>query len=264
MQFSSSNPAFTSNAFADFQQRLALEQQTKTVTVMGVTNKTAVLLAIALVAGALAWTGVATGMIPFGLVMPIALANFVVAIGVQIFLARKPQLAKMVAPFYAAFEGLFLGVGSFVIASWASGSSEGAGGLVFLALILTGCVLATMLGLYAAGVIKATKKFKAVIISATAAIMAYYVISFLAVAVFGFSMPTSIGSSSPMISIGFSVVVTLVASFFLILDFDMIEKAVANKAPKEVEWYLAFGLMVTLIWLYWEMLKLVSKITSRD
>ena len=118
-----------------------------------------------------------------------------------------------------------------------------------------------MLGLFKAGVIKATEKFRSVVLISTLSIGAIYLIQFIA-SFFGRSIP-QIFTASPM-GIGFSVIVIFIAALNLILDFDFIERGSENMLHKDYEWYGAFGLMVTIVWLYIEMLRLIAKLSSRE
>jgi uncharacterized YccA/Bax inhibitor family protein len=160
----------------------------------------------------------------------------------------------MTAPIYAVFEGLFLGAISAMFEAMYPG-------LVMRAVSLTFGVFFIMLLLYRSGTIRATQKFRTVILAATGGIALVYFVSFIA-GMFGVNFGFMTGNS--MMSIGFSLVVVVIAALNLILDFDMITRGADAMAPKYMEWYGAFGLMVTLIWLYLELLRLLSKIASRD
>jgi uncharacterized YccA/Bax inhibitor family protein len=118
-----------------------------------------------------------------------------------------------------------------------------------------------MYGLYHFRILKATQTFKKVIITATAGIAIFYLIA-LVLRLFGVQMPYLHDNS--MIGIGISLFVVAIAALNLILDFDKIEEGSTHGAPKYFEWYCAFGLLVTLVWLYLEMLRLLSKLASRD
>jgi uncharacterized YccA/Bax inhibitor family protein len=166
----------------------------------------------------------------------------------------SPRRAAMTAPIYAVFEGLFLGAVSAMFEAMYPG-------LVMRAVSLTFGVFFIMLLLYRSGTIRATEKFKTVIFAATGGIALVYLGSFIA-GLFGVNVSFLHGNS--MLSIGISLFVVVVAALNLILDFDMITQGTNARAPKYMEWYGAFGLMVTLIWLYLEMLRLLSKLASRD
>jgi uncharacterized YccA/Bax inhibitor family protein len=134
-------------------------------------------------------------------------------------------------------------------------------GIVMRAVALTLAVFLAMLFLYRSGIIKVTEKFKMGIFAATAGIAVVYLVSFIG-GFFGMEMSFLNGNSN--FSIGFSLVVVAIAALNLVLDFSFVENAANTGAPKYMEWYGAFGLMVTLIWLYLEILRLLSKLASRD
>jgi uncharacterized YccA/Bax inhibitor family protein len=165
----------------------------------------------------------------------------------------KPKIAQYTAPFYALAEGLLLGGLSAVLEAKYPG-------LVMKAVGLTFATLFAMLFAYKTGWIRATQKFKSGVIAATGGIMLFYLVSWI-LNMFGFNMGFH---SASLVSIGFSLFVVVIAALNLILDFDFIEKGAESGAPKYMEWYGAFGLMVTLVWLYVELLRLLAKFASRD
>ena len=166
----------------------------------------------------------------------------------------KKQWAGITAPLYALFEGLLLGSLSLYFEMRFPG-------IVMNAVMLTFGTLITLLLAYRSGLIKATENFKLGVIAATGGIFFMYMISF----VLGFfGMRMSFLHDSSLLSIGISFVVVIVAALNLVLDFDFIEQGAAYGAPGYMEWYGAFGLMVTLIWLYIEILHLLAKLQSRD
>jgi len=179
-----------------------------------------------------------------------AIGGFILAL-VTVF---KPKLSPYTAPFYALFEGLFLGgISALMNASYP--------GIVMQAVGLTFGTLFAMLFAYKTGLIKVTQKFRSGIIAATGGIMLFYMVTWI-LGMFGFGNGLYYGSS--LLSIGISLFVVVIAALNLVLDFDFIERGAQSGAPKYMEWYGAFGLMVTLIWLYIELLRLLSKLASRD
>jgi len=162
--------------------------------------------------------------------------------------------SAITAPLYALLEGFFLG-GISAIAEYHFP------GMVMQAVALTFGVLFAMLFLYRSGIVKVTQKFKAGVMAATGGIALVYFISFI-FSLFGGSIPMI--HQGGMIGIGFSLFVIIIAALNLVLDFNNIEQGVNARAPKFMEWYGAFGLMVTLIWLYLEILRLLMKLSSRD
>lgn len=169
----------------------------------------------------------------------------------------KPTLAPYLSPAYGILEGLFLGAISAVLND---AFSEKYPGLVMQAVGLTFGVALAMFLLYNFRVIKATEKFKSTIFAATAGIAIFYVITLL-LRVFGVNIPFMYDSS--LLGIGISLFIVAIAALNLIIDFDMIEKGAEMGAPKYMEWYGAFGLLVTMIWLYIEILKLLSRFAGR-
>lgn len=166
----------------------------------------------------------------------------------------KPNWAAMTTPVYALAEGLFLGGISVFIDSRYPGIAFQACGLTF-------GVLFVMLVAYQTGVIKVTEKLRMAVTACTGAIFLVYMIS-MVMSFFGMRFPM-IHDAGP-IGIGFSLFVVGLASFNLLLDFDMIDRMVSSRSPKAMEWYGAFALMVTLVWLYMEIIRLLSKLQSRD
>jgi uncharacterized YccA/Bax inhibitor family protein len=161
----------------------------------------------------------------------------------------KKSWAPVTAPLYALFEGLFLGVLSVVFEVIYPG-------IVFEAIVLTFSVLGVMLILYATGLINPSENFKLGVAAATGGIMVFYMLG-LVFSLFGVHVPL-IWDSGPF-GIAFSLFVVGIAALNLVVDFDFIEQGAAQGAPKYMEWYAAFGLMVTLIWLYVEILRLLAK-----
>mgnify|MGYP006196212371 CR=1 FL=1 len=180
-----------------------------------------------------------------------AIGGFVLAL----ITSFKPAVSPYTSPIYAALEGLFLGAISAVFEAHYPG-------IVPQAIALTLGVLATMLLAYRSGLIKVTENFKLGIVAATGGIFLLYLVN-IGMRLFGFEGMGFIHDSS-WLGIGFSAVVVVVAALNLVLDFDFIEQGVERGAPKYMEWYGAFGLLVTLVWLYLEILRLLSKLQSRN
>ena len=175
-----------------------------------------------------------------------------------IAISFKPNWAPFLAPLYALLEGLFIG-GISVIMNAAFAKSYP--GLVMQAVGLTFGVAISMFVLYNFRIIKATERFKSVIFTATLGIGIFYLLT-MVLGFFGINV--SFMHDSSLLSIGISLFVVGIAALNLILDFDMIEQGAERGAPKFMEWYGAFGLMVTIVWLYIEMLRLLSKLAGRD
>lgn len=241
------NPTLSEKLFSNFGH----VYDSHKMTIEGAVNKTGLLLILLVIMGAFSWQAflVFPEFALFG-VIGSALAALVVAI-VLIF---KREYAAILAPIYALLEGVVLGVLSALFESLYSG-------IVMQAILVTIGVLFALLFAYKSRWVEATENFKLGVIAATGGIFVVYLISFIA-GLFGVSIPYI--HESGAIGIAFSLFVVVVAALNLVLDFDFIEKGAMHGAPKYMEWYGAFGLLVTLVWLYLEVLKLLSKVRSRD
>ena len=225
------------------------------MTLIGTAHKTALLLMLATVSAAFAWTqmrftaeGAMIGGTPFILLGGIGGA----VVGVLTVLRK--DWAPVTAPIYAVLKGLALGA----ISAW---SEFRYGGIVLQAVMLTFGTLLALLLAYRSGLVRPTENFKLGLLAATGGVAVVYLASFL-LGLAGHQIPL-IHESGP-VGIGFSLVVVAIAALNLVLDFDFIETGCEQRAPKALEWYGAFGLMVTLVWLYLEFLRLLTKTRSRD
>src|SRR5881628_3841140 len=238
-----SNPALNARTFADLRR----DPNAPPMTLEGTVNKTAFLLFLVVVPAAWVWSQVR--------VNPAVATQWILLGGLAVAFATilKKEWSPITAPIYAALEGLALGGLSSVLEMKYPG-------IAMQSVALTFATLAVMLVAYRSGVIKATEKFKLGVVAATGAIALYYVIGFV-LSFFGVAMPFLQGNSTASIVV--SGVIVVVAALNLILDFDFIETGVQGGAPKYLEWYGAFGLMVTLVWLYLEILRLLAKTRSR-
>lgn len=237
---SSSNPVLSDKAFQSVYGR-----GEEVMTTDGAYMKTAILLGICICAASFTFN--TAGM---ALMWPGVIGGFVLAL-VTVF---KKEWSPVTAPLYAVFEGAALGGISFMYQAMYAG-------IVLNAVMLTICVFSVMLFLFRTKMIEVTAKLRTGIVAATGGIMLVYLAT-MGLGFFGISIPYIHGSGP--IGIGFSLFVTGLAAFNLLLDFDFIEKASATGAtPKYMEWYAGFGLLVTLIWLYLELLRLLSKLNSR-
>jgi uncharacterized YccA/Bax inhibitor family protein len=247
-----SNPAFSKDLFPGYEQVFGVPRS-MTMTVQGTVGKTFVLLAILMATAAWAWNASAGQTLAIGMLAVAGIGGFIVAM-ITMF---KPTIAPWTAPIYAALEGVLLGAISQVVELQ---FHDRAPGIAMQAVTLTCGVLFIMLFVYATRIIRVTEKLKIGIVVATSALCLFYLITML-LSVFGVGMPLVF--SAGKFGIAFSLFVVGLAAFNLLLDFDFIENAVASQAPKHMEWYGAFGLMVTLIWLYLEILRLLMKLASQ-
>ena len=168
----------------------------------------------------------------------------------------KKELSPITTPIYSLCQGIFLGGISFMYAQQFEG-------IVFNAVCLTAFILLSLLFAYKSRIIKATDNLKLGIFAATGGIGLFYLIGIIGL-FFGFEVPFLSPTDGSITSILITLFIVVIASLNLVLDFDFIEEASENGAPKYMEWYAAFGLMVTLVWLYLEILRLLAKINSRD
>jgi uncharacterized YccA/Bax inhibitor family protein len=191
-------------------------------------------------------------------VMPMILGGAIGGLVIAIILMFKKEWAGYLAPLYALLEGLFIGaVSSFF--------NQAYPGIVMQAVGLTFSVGIGMYFLYAMRIIRATEKFKSVLITATVGIALFY-FAIMILRMFSVNIDETMPfvNGGGMFGIGFSLIIVAIAALNLILDFDMIEQGAEMGAPKYMEWYGAFGLMVTFVWLYMEILRLLSKFSSRN
>jgi len=244
----SSNPVMSARIF----DRATSATDSGVMTINGTINKIGILLLLVIASASYTWSMV-TGENPVGaqaFVIGGAIGGLIMAL-ITVF---RPQSSAITAPIYAILEGLFLGGISAMF-------NQAYSGIVFQAILLTLGVLFTMLFLYRSGRVRATPKLRRGVIMATGAVFFSYMISWI-LSLFGLGFGF-MHSSGPL-GIVINLVIIGVAAFNLILDFDFIEQGAKASAPKYFEWYGAFGLMVTLIWLYIEILRLLSRFAGRD
>ena len=251
--FKSGNPTLSENKFRDTVLADVLTRE-NAMTVKGTLNKFGFLFLMVLGTSFYSWKEFAGG----GNVVPMIWTGALGGLVIAIVLVFKKEWSPYLAPAYALMEGLFIGA---ISAMYNSAFAEKAPNIVINAVGLTFGVAIAMYLLYSFRIIKATEKFKSIIISATIGIALFYVIV-MVLRMFGYDNMPFLHEGSPM-GIAFSLFVVAIAALNLILDFDMIEKGVELGAPKYMEWYGAFGLLVTIVWLYLEILRLLSKVSGR-
>ena len=250
----SGNPALKESTFLDLGSGAVVARDGEAMTLNGTINKTGILLLLTVLTAAFSWN---QALGPDGLPAPGfavymwggAIGGFVLAL-ITVF---KKTWSPVTAPLYALVEGFFLGAISAVY-------NAQFGGIVMQAVMLTFGILFALLFAYRSGLIEATENFKLGVVAATGGIALVYLAT-IALGFFGIKIPLI--HESGLVGIAFSLFVVAIASLNLVLDFDFIETGVEQGAPKYMEWYGAFGLMVTLVWLYVEFLRLLSKLQSR-
>jgi uncharacterized YccA/Bax inhibitor family protein len=251
----SGNPALKDSTFLDLGTGAVVSRDGQVMSLNGTVNKTGMLLLLAVLTAAFAWNNTFTigGELAPGAMIYLwggLIGGLILAL-VTIF---KKTWSPFTAPLYALAEGFFLGAISAIYEARFEG-------IVFQAVLLTFGTLFALLFAYRSGLIRATENFKLGVVAATGGIALVY----LATIVLGFfNIQIPLIHESGLIGIGFSLFVVVIAAANLVLDFDFIESGVEAGAPKYMEWYGAFGLMVTLVWLYLEFLRLLSKLQSRD
>ena len=227
------------------------------MTINGTLARTGLLLVLMLITGWWTWQhfvqGVAAGGPAVGIaaVQPFLWGGLIVGLVMAFASAFKPAWSPVTAPLYALAEGTALGGISAIFELQYHG-------IVLQAILASVGVLVVMLALYRTGVIKVTQKFRMGVVAATGGILLLYLVQWGITAFTGYAGMSFINGGG-MLGIGFSVLVVGLAALNLVLDFDLIERAAGQGAPKYMEWYCAFALMVTLVWLYMELLRLLGK-----
>jgi uncharacterized YccA/Bax inhibitor family protein len=244
------NPALSDKTFSGLGPIARTEER---MSIQGTTNKALLLLLCVCITAGWTWSIFFKSGNPAA-VMPLVLVGVIAGLILALVTIFKPVWAGVTAPLYALAEGLVIGGISSIAEAQYPGIVMQAVGLTF------GTCLALLLA-YRSGLIRATEGFKRGIIAATGGIFLFYMASML-LSLFGVRIPLVFGSGP--VGIIFSLVVVTIAALNLVLDFDFIEQGAAQGAPKYMEWYGAFGLMVTLIWLYIEILNLLMKLRSRE
>ena len=241
----SGNPSLNDKTFQ------GLEHSGEPMTLGGTVNKTAILMALMMITAVFTWGTFFENRDPASITLYM-LGGIIGGLIMALITVFKKSWAPVTAPAYALLEGFAIGgISAFYEAQFP--------GIVIQAASLTFATLAALLMAYKTGLIKATENFKLGVVAATGAIFLIYIVNMV---LSFFDMPMGFIHSSGTMGIIFSLVVVTVAALNLVLDFDFIENGVEMGAPKYMEWYGAFGLLVTLVWLYLEMLRLLSKLRS--
>ncbi len=237
----SSNPALSKKMFMN---RAMESTYGEKMTLNGTINKTGILLLLAFLSASFTWKMFYEGAHMTGYVLFGAIGGLILAL-VTTF---KPKLSPYLAPAYALLEGLVLGAVSAMYSSLFEG-------IVIKAILLTFSILFTMLFIYRSGLIKVTEKFKTGLSMAMGGIVLFYVINWI-LGIFGVHITAF--HDGGLLSIIISLAIVVVASFVLLWDFSEIENGISAGAPKYMEWYSGFSIMLTLVWLYFEILRLLS------
>ncbi|HAU81871.1 Bax inhibitor-1/YccA family protein [Stenotrophomonas sp. TWI273] len=250
----SGNPALSESTFLDLASGSVVARPDQAMTINGTVNKTGVLLLLTVLTAAFAWSqSVDANGLPTSSAMLYTLVGAIGGLVLALVTVFKKEWSPVTAPMYALVEGLFLGAISAMF-------NAKFPGIVMQAVMLTFGTMFVMLAVYRSGLIKVTENFKLGVVAATGGIALLYLASFV-LSFFNINVPMI--HEGGWMGIAFSLFVVVVAALNLVLDFDFIETGAEARAPKYMEWYGAFGLMVTLVWLYVEFLRLLSKIQQR-
>lgn len=247
--FKSGNPTLGEKAF----QSVGTFTGDQSMTIQGTLQKFGFMLIMLMGTAFYAWKEFQG----HGNVMPLMLTGLIGGFVVALVIIFKKNWSPYLAPAYALLQGLFIGT---ISAMYNDMFAEKAPNLIMNAVGLTLGTAVAMYVLYSMRIIRATERFKSIIFVATAGIAIFYLIA-MVLRLFGVEI--AFLHEGSLLGIGFSLFVVAIAALNLILDFDMIEQGAAQGAPKFMEWYGAFGLMVTIVWLYLEILRLLSKLSDR-
>ncbi len=253
MRMRSSNPALSQ--FENFDVFSAPGTMTSAMTIEGTAIKSIVLVALTILSATWSFVQLGYGTFPVPLGYGMSIVGFVIAL----VLMFKPSWSPVLGPVYAICKGLFLGVFTKFVAEYTGSLS-----IPTNALLGTMGVLVSMLGLYGFRIIKITDKVRmwgaAAALGVCFVFLANFVVSLITGSGFGFLSMTNGGP----LAIGFTLLCVGIGAFMLLLDFDMIERGVENGAPKWMEWYGGYALLVSLIWIYIQLVRLLMQLQSSD
>ncbi len=255
--FKTANPALGQNTFSDFQKSQyggPLVDASARMTLSGTINKTGILLLCAVATAAWTWNSFMQTHDLMSFAVPAIMIGVIGGLIFAFITIFKKEWSPVTAPIYALLEGLVLGGISAMFELQHPG-------IAMEAVALTFGTLFVLLFLYKTGVIKVTQKFRLGVVAATGGIFLFYMAQML-LSFFHIPFFSSVYGNG-IVGIGFSLIVVTVAALNLVLDFDFVEQGVAYGAPRYMEWYAAFGIIVTLVWLYLEILRLLAKMRSR-
>jgi len=242
------------------------ETRSKAMTIGGTVSATGILLAIVAITGVFSWNSIVNGGFMSNFIMPAWIIAGLGGLVVSFVIFAKPKLAPIIAPIHAVFEGVFVGAISYIIpAYFLSGGAESAQTgsmqtLILQAVLATFGIAAGMLVGYATGVLRVGPLMQKVMMTMMFGLVGYSLL-LIVLSMFGVGIWNGFADTGAM-GIGFTLLCVGLASLFLVLDFQFIEAGVKSGAPKHMEWVGAWGLMVTLVWLYIEVLRLLAKLRS--
>jgi uncharacterized YccA/Bax inhibitor family protein len=258
MIFKSGNPTLSEKIF---NRSLQQEQELNgTMTVRGAINKFGFLLLMVVAGAAYTWNLFERKFEDPSVIMPYMWTGLIGGFIVGLVISFKPNWSGFLSPAYGILQGLFLGAISVVINT---AFRESYPGIVMQAVGLTFCVAITMFLLYNFRIIKPTQRFKSILVTATIAIAMFYLVLW-GMSAFGVYPEFMRLGDNSLLGYSISIFIVGIAALNLILDFERIEQGAEMGAPKFMEWYGAFGLLVTIVWLYIEILRLLSRFASRD
>jgi uncharacterized YccA/Bax inhibitor family protein len=257
--FKSNNPTLNEKVYEGTIFEGMVLNNTNSMTIKGTLNKFGILLLLMLSTSVFSWKYAVAG----NNILPFTIAAIFGGLILAFIMARNTKTSVYLAPIYALLEGLFVG-GISAYFQYGRTLSGGYSGIVVQAIGLTLGVAIAMYALYHFKIIKVTQKFKSVLMIASVGIGIFYLGMFILSLFIGKSAIPGFVYQPSLLGIGFSLFVVCLASLNLLVDFDNIEKGVKMGAPKHMEWYSSFGLLVTLVWLYIEILRLLAKLSGRD
>ncbi len=248
------NPALIKLVDADIYQ----SAKSSTMTIRGTVIATSILLAICAIAAILMWSTIANSA-NVNLAFTVGLGTMLGGLVLGLIVAFVPKAAPILGPVYAAVEGTFLACFSYLMTEWFLGQADT--GVIFQAIFATFSVMAGMLIAFAAGLVRISGTVARFMIVLAAGLTVYVLALLVGNVALGMNIPNLYTSTSPL-GIAFTAGLVLLASFFLVLDFQFVQAGVMNKAPKHMEWYAGVGLLATLVWLYIEILRLILKLRA--